>query len=71
MPTISDDIQRPLTFTEDLLFKVEEYFRTVSPEQLDADLKAADFDKWQKVGNFIDLSFDTEQRFELAIVCVL
>jgi len=38
----------------DLKRKIDHYFKTVSKEQLDADLKAANFEFYNKVGiNFI------------------
>ena len=37
-------------FANDLTIKIDHYFATVTPEQLDADLKAAHFDEYNKVG---------------------
>ncbi len=46
--------EEPPVLDMSLLERVEAYFRWSTKEQIDADLKACNFDYWNKVGvNFI------------------
>lgn len=72
MATISEDLLRHMTNTESIRFSIYEYFRTVTPAQLDADLKASNFDHYQGIGELVVIPpEDYVKGFSVEVVCVL
>jgi hypothetical protein len=70
--TITQDTLRPPTWAESIVLQVEEYLATVTKEQLEADMKASDFDKWNGIGELIVIPPEEyRNRFRVEVVCVL